>query len=172
MKRLQVMKTNLDEPMSSTEVNMQMSTVLGEIVTLLMMDQARSNLTINDVQQCFVPPVVLKRSHLIRNLDEATGQRKPFAAAFWTWVTPEVGVEMRKGLKRLKQEDWNAIPAEDPQAELWVVDILAPFGQMDVVINMLKTGPLKGKPFKFCLLNRNGEAETREFNGANDIVSH
>jgi len=61
------------------------------------------------------------------------------AYACWAKVSDEVDARLRDGATKLRPDEWNS------GENIWLVDLVAPFGGTEFVINELKEKVFKGQ---------------------------
>jgi len=66
------------------------------------------------------------------------------AYACWAKVSDEVDERLRNGSTKLRPEEWNS------GENLWLVDLVVPFGGAEFVVNELREKVLVKKNFNIC----------------------
>jgi cytolysin-activating lysine-acyltransferase len=104
------------------------ATILGEIVWLMSQSPTHKQMFISDLEWLVMPPVLLQQYRLFYGPD------RPIGALFWGFVDDACEDRLKSGggNARLRAQDWKA------GENLWIVDILAPFGGADEMIKDLK----------------------------------
>jgi cytolysin-activating lysine-acyltransferase len=111
--------------------------VLGEIVWLMARSPGHSKLTIGEVEAHIMPAIDAVQFRVFHAGDKVIG------AALWAFATPEVAQRLAGGDNRLAPADWSG------GDELWIVDLVAPFGAEHVMLEDLKEGLFKTRDMKF-----------------------
>lgn len=91
-----------------------LSSVLGEVVFLMMSPPSHKHLFITDLEWLVMPPLTLRQFRLWRQ-----GNR-PIAFASWAFLSDEVGERVMGGVRRLKPADWKS------GDNAWLMDVIAP----------------------------------------------
>jgi cytolysin-activating lysine-acyltransferase len=110
--------------------------VLGRITWLMLQSEPHKHLFLTDLEWRVLPPVLLKQFRLFRK-DGA-----PIGYAAWALVDDDTDTRLRKGETKLKPEDWRSGP------NLWLLDLIAPFGGEKVMLKELGEKVFKGKSFR------------------------
>lgn len=129
----QVVESNNSE---HKEKQIDLSPVFGVVSALMMDSPAHQHLFLSDMKWLVVPPVLQKQFRIYRN------NGVPFAYASWAFLNEEAGERMKKDQHRLRPDEWNS------SGQVWLVDLIAPFGGQEEVINDLKENALKGMSVK------------------------
>ena len=90
---------------------------------------------------------------------------KPVGATLWAFVLPEVDKRLSKGMSKLKISDWRS------GTDVWLIDLVAPFGNADEMINELKQTLLADYRFKCFQISAEGERKVELYTGLNYKVS-
>ena len=108
-------------------VNPPPSQILGQIVWLAMHSPAHKHLFLTDLEWLVLPPLLLKQFRIFRK------GGKPFAYASWAFVSEEVEERLKSGAgsARLCPGDWKC------GEQALIIEILAPFGGGDALLNEL-----------------------------------
>jgi len=106
---------------------------LFEIFWLLSQSPNHKYMFIADMEWYLMPPFRLRQIKIFHK-DGA-----PVAYACWAKVSDEVDARLRDGSIKLRPEEWNS------GENLWLVDLVAPFGGTEFVINELKEKVFKGQ---------------------------
>jgi cytolysin-activating lysine-acyltransferase len=126
------------------------SHVLGEITWLMSQSRRHSSFSIADLAWFAMPPIAGRQFHLFRD-----GGR-PVGVALWGFPPPAAEERLAKALPSpanpLGPGDWTG------GANLWLVDLIAPFAtvenrQVELMLGDLMIGPLKGREFRMLRLD-------------------
>jgi cytolysin-activating lysine-acyltransferase len=91
-----------------------LSSVLGEVVFLMMSPPSHKHLFLTDLEWLVMPSLALRQFRLWRQ-----GGR-PVAFASWAFLSAEVEERVRGGVRRLKPVDWKSGDSA------WLMDVVAP----------------------------------------------
>lgn len=122
-----------------------MSTLLGEIVWLLTQSPAHRHLFLADLEWAVMPALMLRQVHLFRSQGRVVG------VALWASVSDEVDARLSSGVTRLAPLDWKSGDT------LWLVDIIAPFGGSERILEELGRSILQGRKAKYWKQSENGK---------------
>lgn len=100
--------------------------VLGHAAMVMMSAPQYRHLFVTDVEWMIMPAVALNQFRVWRN------QNMPVVFATWAFLGPRQEERMREGVTRLAPTDWKS------GDQLWLVDLIAPFGGRDEAIQDLK----------------------------------
>lgn len=122
------------------------SHLLGEMTWLLTQSPLHRALSIGDLEWLVMPALIHQQFYLFRDGDQ------PVGLAMWARCTPEAAAKLDRGMiepeNRLTLEEWTA------GDQTWLVDLVAPFAnlenkQREIMIADLISKPLKGVEFHF-----------------------
>ncbi|MGI9426997.1 MAG: toxin-activating lysine-acyltransferase [Hyphomicrobiaceae bacterium] len=128
------------------------SEVFGEIVWLMSQSQAHQGFSIRDLEWFAMTPILLRQFRLFHTND------RPIGVLLWAHATEEVAAKLARGNAKLRPQDWighrsnapangatsigtaEAHPPQPTEAttQVWVVDVIAPFGGAVAMIEDLK----------------------------------
>ena len=111
--------------------------MLGEITWLMSQSQAHKNFFISDLEWMVMTPILLQQFRVFYSKD------RPIGCILWGKVNEEVASRLSAGNARLKPQDWKS------GEELWIVDIIAPYGGQDEMIKDLKEKVFAEQALKF-----------------------
>lgn len=94
------------------------------------------HLFLADLEWLVLPPVMLRQFRVFRR------NKLPFGFASWAHLNEEAAARLRSGARRLKPGDWKS------GAELWLVDLVAPFGGREAIVAELRDKVFQGKRVK------------------------
>ncbi|WP_319240965.1 toxin-activating lysine-acyltransferase [uncultured Propionivibrio sp.] len=107
--------------------------ILGPALWLYARDPVRRFLFVSDIDWAILPPVVLDQCRLYLK------DSLPCAFFSWAFVDGAVADRLRTGQSKLAPHEWNV--GED----VWVIDAVAPFGQLDEMLLELRQTVLAGR---------------------------
>jgi cytolysin-activating lysine-acyltransferase len=76
----------------------------------------------------------------------------PAACALWARVSPETAQRLQDGAHKLAPHEWKA-----EGGELWLIELIAPFGAQEEILRDLATNLFKGQSFKFHMTGPDGK---------------
>lgn len=107
--------TNSEEHVATkSEAAVTLSSVLGEVVFLMMTPPSHKHLFLTDLEWLVMPPLTLRQFRLWRQ-----GTR-PIGFASWAFLSEEVAERVRGGVRKLKPADWKS------GDNAWLMDVVAP----------------------------------------------
>ena len=119
--------TVFTHPSPAAETQRTVASTLGEIVWLMSQSPAHKTFFISDLEWMIMVPVMLQQFRIFYD------QQKPIGVALWGFVNDEVEERLMGGNAKLKPQDWKS------GNKLWVVEIIAPFGGHEAMLQDLKT---------------------------------
>lgn len=122
-----------------------MATLLGEVVWLLTQSPTHRHLFLADLEWAVMPALMLRQVHLFRSKGRVVG------VALWASVSDEVDARLSSGVTRLAPLEWKSGDT------LWLVDIIAPFGGTERILEELGRSVLDGEKVKYWSVNKNGQ---------------
>lgn len=99
---------------------------LGQVAWLMLQSEIHRHLFLADLDWLVLPALQLKQFRLIRK------DNIPVAYASWAYLNEEAAARLTKGEKRLRPTDWKS------GSELWLIDLIAPFGGQEEIVRELK----------------------------------
>jgi cytolysin-activating lysine-acyltransferase len=127
----------------------KLSEVLGEIVWLMSQSPLHKQFFIADLEWLVMTPAILQQFRLFYD------QSKPIGVAFWATVNEEVEARLAAGTTRMRPQDWKS------GDRLWVVDVIAPFGGAEQMVQDLKAKVFPQREMKFLVVNAQGRTDVR-----------
>ncbi len=120
--------------------------VVGQVCGLMMVSPAHKHLFVADLEWALMPPVLLRQFSMVR--------RNGRLAAFVSWasVSDEVDARLQQGVARLKPAEWRS------GEHLWIVDVIAPFGTAEEIIEQVREKLFAGKTVKVLTRGAGGGA--------------
>jgi len=110
---------------------------VGQIIGLMLQSPLHKHLFLNELEWLVLPPVMLQQFRIIHR------DGKPIAYASWARLSEDATARLKSGVRKLKPEDWNA-----EGGELWLIDLLTPFGGHEAVLKELKEKVFEGQTIK------------------------
>lgn len=137
------------------EMKAKLTEVLGEAILVLANSNAhRLSFFIGDLDWLLLPPLAKEQFRLYKDKDN-----KPMGLILWAYVNEEVDKRLELGIGKLGQNDWNSGDT------LWIIDLIAPIGGGDKMLEELKNSAFKGKPFKYQSVDAEGNRNIIEVKG-------
>lgn len=125
------------------------SSVIGEVVYLLAQSpQHRNNVLVGDLEWYLLPAVSNGQVRLFHD------NGRPVGFAVWAHVSGEIEESLKNGGHRLRASDWRSGP------KTWLVDLVAPFGGADKMLEELGKSALADRRFSFIRVTPDGKRET------------
>ena len=138
---------------SSTAPTRTVGAALGEITWLLTQSQNhRHALFLADLEWLVMPPLRHGQYRLFYN------EGKPVGVALWAWVD-EAGASRLANGARLPVQGWRS------GSELWLVELIAPSGGQQAMLDNLAGTVLAGRKFRFLRTLPDGKREVIEVGG-------
>lgn len=110
--------------------------LLGPMTWLMLQQSGTRNILLGDLEWRLMPALVLDQARLHMR-DES-----PVAFVTWAKLSPEVAERYRQPPHRLAPSDWKS------GEEIWIVDVVAPFGGGAEAIKDLKEKVFPGKTLR------------------------
>jgi cytolysin-activating lysine-acyltransferase len=132
--------------------NLTVSEVFGQTTWLMTQSRGHRNMFISDLEWMVMPPILLRQFRLF------PGKEQPLGIAFWAQLSDEASQRLEQG-GRLKPDDWKS------GDNLWLVELLAPFGQQDAMLADLRSSIFKNKQFRMHATDPSGQRRMVTMNG-------
>ncbi len=116
----------------------------GGAVSLFMRSPAHKHLTLNDLEQCLVPPLRLNQ-FMLAELKQPNGQAVPAALVLWARVSAEVDARLSAAPGypiRLHPNEWQSGDV------FWIIDAVGEPKAVQQCIEALTKTAFQGKQFK------------------------
>ncbi len=146
---------------------MKVSEALGEIVWLMSQSPLHKGFFISDLEWMIMTPVLLGQFRLFHGpaqqqpvpapvpttIAPATGSQpqQPIGVMLWGLVSEEVEERLKPGVLKLRPQDWRS------GDRLWVVEVIAPFGGAEAMLQDFKTNVFPDRPASFVKLGAKGK---------------
>lgn len=130
------------------------SQVLGEIVWLLTQSPMHKQMFLSDLEWFVMPAIVLEQFRMFYGPAPAQvgATAMPAACALWASVSPETSERLTAGAHKLAPHEW-----KHEGGELWLIELIAPFGAQEEILNDLAANLFKGREFKFHMTGADGK---------------
>ena len=111
-------------------------TVFGNAVWLMTQSAAHKHLFLTDMEWLVLPPIALNQFRIWRN------NNMPVAFASWAYLNEEAEERIKQNIKRLAPVDWKS------GSNLWLIDMIAPFGGADEAVKEMREKVFAGQKVK------------------------
>lgn len=119
--------------------------MLGEIVWLMTQSPVHKQLFIGDLEWFCMPAILLEQFRVFY------GPQSPAAVALWASVSDDTEARLMAGGYKLRPDEWRN------GENLWLIELVAPFGAQDEIMTDLRSSIFGGKTFKYHQLNQQGQ---------------
>lgn len=127
--------------------------ILGPALWLYARDPVKKFMFLGDTDWAVLPPIVLDQCRLY------TKAGLPYAFVTWAFVNDAVDARLRSSEPKIAPHEWKS------GEHVWIVDAVAPFGQLEETLKELRETMFRGK--KVCALLPNaknpGQVELHEW---------
>jgi len=117
-----------------------LSAIMGQAAWVMMHSPLHRHLFVQDLEWLLVPPIGLRQFRLWRR------DNLPVAFAAWALLSDEAEARYRGGMeagtRRLAPADWRS------GENVWLIDLVCPFGGRDEALQQLKNETFKGRKVK------------------------
>lgn len=137
--------TVFTHPSPAADVQRTVASSLGEIVWLMSQSPAHKTFFISDLEWMIMVPVMLQQFRIFYD------QQKPIGVALWGAVSDEVEKRLATGNAKLQPQDWKS------GNKLWVVEIIAPFGGHEEMLQDLKRQVFAEKQLSYLSFEQTGK---------------
>lgn len=124
--------------------------MLGEIAWLMSQSPIHKQFFISDLEWFVMTPVLLQQFRLFYDKD------KPIGVVFWAFASDEVAEMLARGTAKLRPQDWKS------GDQLWVVEVLAPFGGAEEMVKDLKAKVFPERDVRCLLVTKDLAKEVRK----------
>ncbi len=107
--------------------------ILGPAMWLYARDPVKKFMFVGDIDWAVLPPIVLDQCRLY------TKGGLPYAFVTWALVSPEVAQRLRSPQPKIAPHEWKS------GDEVWLIDAIAPFGQLEETLKELTEKHFPGK---------------------------
>lgn len=129
-------KSTSESPEEHAKREAQMARALGEATWLLLASPAHRHLFLSDFEWCLIPALRSRQFCVFRKDGEPAG------LALWAHVSETVDQRLAAAPGRLAPNEWMSGDI------LWLIDLVAPFGGQEEMLEKLATGLFKGRGYK------------------------
>lgn len=142
----------MEQQNQTFEMKAKITEVLGEALLVLLNSNAhRLNLFVADMEWLLISPIMKEQFRLYKD-----AEGKPVGLVLWAFVNEEVNKRLELGIGKLGFNEWNSGDT------LWIIDLIAPLGGADKILEELKNTVFKGKQFKYQSVDKHGNRNILE----------
>lgn len=136
--------------------------ILGPALWLYAKDPVKKFMFLGDTDWAVLPPVVLDQCRLY------TKNGLPYAFVTWALVNDQVDARLRSGQPKIAPHEWKC------GEHVWIIDAVAPFGQLDETLDELRQTAFAGRKVNALLSDASqpGATTLREWPPAPAPVTH
>lgn len=128
------------------EMKQKLTEVLGEALLILLNSKAhRLSFFVGDLEWLLLPALSKEQFRLFKDKDNI-----PMGLILWAHVNDEVQTRLTAGIGKLTVDEWTS------GENLWIIDLIAPKGGADKMLQNLKESVFKGKTFKYQSVDKEG----------------
>lgn len=121
------------------------SAILGEIVWLMSQSPLHKQFFISDLEWFVMTPVLRQQFRLFY------AKNKPIGVVLWAFADAEVAKRLSEGTTKLRPHDWKS------GEQLWVVDVIAPFGGAENMVRELKAKVFPSREVRYVRMDAKGK---------------
>ena len=140
------MSTNIQQ-LQEAKAALKKLPILGPVFWLYARDERRKFTFIADQDWLLIPPVILDQCKLYMK-DEM-----PWVFITWAMVSDAIDVRLRSAIPKIAPHEWKS------GEHVWLIDIVAPFGQAEEMAGALCQEQFPGR--KVCALMPDGQPGNR-----------
>lgn len=107
--------------------------ILGPALWLYAKDPVKKFMFMGDLDWQIFPPVILDQCRLF------TRDVLPYAFITWACVSDEIDARLRTGNSKIAPHEWKS------GEHIWIIDAIAPFGELQEALESLRANQFKGK---------------------------
>lgn len=137
-----------DELVGQAEKLFEKLPMVGPIVWLQLQVPSLRHTFINDIEWRVLPTVSLGQCKLYMK------GKAPLAYVSWAMVNDEVEQRFLAGHMKLAPSEWSS------GDNIWLIDVVSPFGGVKEIVADLKENVFKGKDVKYLTPDESGEGLT------------
>jgi cytolysin-activating lysine-acyltransferase len=138
------------EQLESAKKELTKLPLLGPAMWLYARDAQRRFTFIADMDWRLMPPLVLDQCRLFSKAD------MPWAFVTWAFVSDAVNLRLGSTSPVIAPHEWKS--GEHP----WLIDVVAPFGDVETVAREVANAIAPGKPVRAWLHNAAGQPAMKE----------
>lgn len=159
MQKAAEMKAAAADPEFLRKSRLAFSESFGAAAWLLSHDPVYRGVPLQGLEAAVGAPLRLGQYRIFRK------EGMPFAYASWAFLSDEIAGRVAGGGRALSPEEWKTGDA------LWLVDLIAPFGGVELVQEEVRSKVFKDRPFRHLAAERQtGFADTEQQAAASNAV--
>lgn len=112
----------------------RLTNALGQVTWLLSQSPRHRTMAVGDFERLILPPLQLGQCRMFHASGKLAG------IALWALVSERLDTRLRSGQMRLEPADWRS------GDRAWLVDMIAPFGGAEQMLQDLKANVFAGRP--------------------------
>jgi cytolysin-activating lysine-acyltransferase len=113
---------------------------------------------IADLEWYAMTPALLQQFRLYYDSGDAKQGPKPIGVVLWADVAAEVAARLASDRPRLRPQDWKSGERVAPnERQLWVVDVIAPFGGAEDMVRDLKANVFPTREVRCVRMDAQGK---------------
>lgn len=125
--------------------------ILGPALWLYAKDPVKKFMFLGDTDWAVLPPIVLDQCRLY------TKSGLPYAFVTWAFVNDTVDARLRSSQAKIAPHEWKS------GEHLWIIDAVAPFGQLEATLMELRETLFPGRKVSALLPQSNGTVAVQEW---------
>ncbi len=150
---------NAPPPHKHSAAEKTVAEMLGEITWLLTQSPIHKQMFIGDLEWFCMPPIIHRTFRMFY------GPQSPAAVALFANVSAETDARLMAGGHKLQPGEWVGGDIA------WLVELIAPFGAQEEILNDLSASVFAGRPFKFHRVTPAGQREVAVWEAAEIMVN-
>ncbi len=123
------------------------SDIFGQVTWLMTQSKGHRNFFVSDLEWLAMPPLLLRQFRIF------PGKDQPLGVALWAKLSDEAAARLEGGSNRLAPGEWNSGP------NLWLVELIAPFGHQDKMLEDLQKTVFAGQSFRMHATDKDGKRQ-------------
>ncbi len=129
-------QTVTDAAAQRPNITPDLSSILGQAAGVMMHSPLHKHMFVQDLEWLLMPPIGLKQFRLWRR------DNLPVAFASWAFLNDEAATRLAAGVRRLAPAEWRS------GDQLWLIDLVCPFGGTEEIMRRLKEETFKSRKVK------------------------
>ncbi len=121
------------------------SDVFGQVTWLMTQSKGHRNFFVSDLEWLAMPPLLHRQFRIF------PGKDQPLGVALWATVSDDVATRLSSGQTRLAPADWKS------GENIWLVELIAPFGHQDKMLADLQQTVFAGKQVSMHMTGQDGK---------------
>ena len=124
----------------------------GQVTWPMTQSKGHRNFFVSDLEWMAMPPLLHRQFRIF------PGKDQPLGVALWAKVSDEVAARLSSGQNRLAPNDWNS------GENVWLVELIAPFGHQDKMLADLQQTVFAGKEVNMHMTGQDGKRSVTTLN--------